>query len=473
MWNELPFDEYRSHQDLALRQWLDEEVIAYAPYWQVRLKDLVIPSVEALKDIPAASEQDVVSRGGAGNPGLMLTPTEADMRQRASLRQLFSRMRQGTSVTARREALNYRYKPIHVHESGVDALLAIAWSGQDLDRALHHGRQLAKVLGLEPTDTLVNLVPAGPTLDFWGILHLGRGNALVSIHPRGMGESVLGPAKRAFGILPASVVAVPTHEAATLIESLFDEGVKRPHLKVLLCVGEVPDEGLRAQLATMAHRVAGAPVRIQAVWGPSAGRVLYGEPPLPEDVDPAEFHGLMTYGDTEVLTVRNPQDGYSVDNGEMGELVYTSLGWAGTALVQYATGTKVEGLLEGEPHPYTGSTAPRLIGRIQEAAWQPLVTTAPKGVRPTPESLERPDFRGLQPAIEQALAKANVGEWALVVQQQRLIIQVDRIDRPAVFGTKKAIGVHCGVDPTIEVTPRRVSSLRRILGGRIGGDRAD
>lgn len=464
MWNELPLDQYRARQDHSLREWLSKEVIAFAPYWNIRLADLVIESVDALKELPAATEDDVAGRGGPGNPALMLTPKDRAIRQPSGLRSLFGRANKEDQSNQQREALHHAYKPVHVHETGVDKLLAIAWSSADLERGLASGRDLGYVLGLNEEDAFINLVPAGPTLDFWGMVHLGRGMRMATLHPRGMGESVLAPARRGFSLLPASVIAVPTHEASLLIESLFDEGIKRPHIQVLLCVGEPPDEGLRAQLATMAERIAGHRVRIQAVWGPSAGRVLYGEPPMSEDADPSEYHGLMTYGDKDIVSLRDPHTGQMISEGA-GELVITTLGWAGTALVQFATGTKVGGILEGEPHPYGGSVGPRIMGPIQEAAWQPLVTTAAPGLRADSATMERPDFRAIRDDIEAALAQAEVNEYALVVINQRLCIQVDRINRPMLRKTAAQIGTICGVEPHIEITHRLPALPRRILGG--------
>lgn len=469
MWNDLPIDQYRAKQDHSLRDWLTQEVIAYAPYWNIRLADLRIESVEALREVPAATEGDVAGRGGPGNPALMLTPKDRDHRKRGGLRDFFSKGKQDGSPENRREALYYAYKPVHVHETGVDHLLAIAWSSADVDRALENGRDLGFVLGINEDDSFINLVPAGPTLDFWGMVHLGRGMRMATMHPRGMGESVLAPARRAFGLLPASVVAVPTPDAALLVSSLLDEGVKRPHLQVLLCVGEPPDEGLRAQLATMAERIAGHPVRIQAVWGPSAGRVLYGEPPMAEDADPSEYHGLLTYGDTDIIGLRDPDTGEPITDGP-GELVITTLGWAGTALVQFATGTRVGGILEGDPHPYGGWETPRIIGPITEGAWQPLVSTAPPGMPTEPNTMERPDFRGVRFAIEDALALANVNEYALGVVNQRLLITVDRIDRMSLIKTAKQIGEICGVMPKIEIAHRMLAESRRILGGTLSGE---
>ena len=143
----------------------------------------------------------------------------------------------------------------------------------------------------------------------------------------------------------------------------------------------------------------------------------------------------------------------------------TTLGWAGTALVQFATGTLVGGIIEGEPHPYGGWETPRIIGPITEGAWQPLVTTAAPGMTAEPGTLERPDFRGLHSPIAHLLAQANVGEYALGVVHQRLVITVDRIDRIAIAKTSAQIGEHCGVTPKIEVTHRLLAENRRIFGG--------
>jgi hypothetical protein len=101
-------------------------------------------------------------------------------------------------------------------------------------------------------------------------------------------------------------------------------------------------------------------VPVLALWGPSAGRVLWAEC--------APGTGLHTYPDLEVLEVLDPMTGLptAVD----GDLTVTSAGWHGTALVRFQTGARADPVVVDTPCPGCGRTVPRLVGDVLPHAWE-------------------------------------------------------------------------------------------------------
>ena len=98
-----------------------------------------------------SEEADVAGAGGPGNPALLIAADEVAFKRHASRRDLSQAAAEvgGHGVEGRRAAMLRRFKPVHVHEAGVDRLLAIAYTRTDLDRLHLAGRRLAEVLGLD------------------------------------------------------------------------------------------------------------------------------------------------------------------------------------------------------------------------------------------------------------------------------------------------------------------------------------
>jgi phenylacetate-coenzyme A ligase PaaK-like adenylate-forming protein len=62
----------------------------------------------------------------------------------------------------------------------------------------------------------------------------------------------------------------------------------------------------------------------------------------------------------EIVQIIDPESGKRLDEGESGEIVYTSLEWRGSVLVRFRTGDLVEGGMDYSPCPYCGRSLPRL-----------------------------------------------------------------------------------------------------------------
>lgn len=454
-WGRRPPGVLAREQDALLAEWLAQEVVPFSAFWRQRLGGLQVRGRRDLAGLPITYESDVAGAGGPGNPALLLLPTEDEFKRRAGGRELLSVAREVSAaarrgaggVSARRLALFRRYKPVHVHDAGVAALLAVAYSRTDLDRLHLAGARLVEVLGLSSADALVNAVPAGPSVRFWGLYHAALAARITALHPVTVRADPWQAVERALALLPATVIAAPVGEALPLLEHLYSRGVRAP-LRTVVTVGPPPAPPLRTALAEAAAALADTPVRVQAVWAPETARALWGEC-RPPRADPSDAtYGLHTYPDLEVLEVHDVATGTTALDDAPGELVYTSLGWRGTALVRLATGAWTGGLVTSAVCPSCRRTVPRLAPAAADAAWEPRVEAA-HGAR------VRVDLRkavtALRPAVMQ---RAGVRDWSLRAVDGRLVLGLDVDDEDVAFGIARTVGRAVGVVPDVRLGAR-------------------
>lgn len=370
-----------------LSSWLPQAV-GFAPYWAGRAAEMGrdasrLDDRDDLARFAPVRQAHIAHAGGAGAPALLMRPTESQIKalaDRSALRRIADGIR-GGGTAGHRRALLEEYKPIHLHRAGVLDELAIAYSRSDLDRLHRAGARAAQVLGLDDADYLVNAVPAGPRLDWWGIYHLALGASILVLHPRGHGDD-LETCLASFRLLPVTAVAVLRDEAVELAAAAVEADVDVARVHTVVTVGPPPDEDWRSEI-TEAWRAAGAiaDVRVRAAWAPAEARALW--------VECREGGtGLHTLPDLEVLEVVDAVTGGPADGD--GDLTYTSAGWHGSALLRYRTGAWVDALAT-DHCPACGRTVPRLDGEIVPEAWQPALRRGEYEVRL--------DLRGVAAAV--------------------------------------------------------------------------
>jgi hypothetical protein len=458
-WDRLDHRALSREQSRLLSEWVEREVKPFSNFWATRLGGRTIASPDDLRSLDVVTEAEIAGAGGPGNPELLVLPTEEGFKRNAGSRDLLTAAKEvGTGGAAgRRTALFRRYKPVHVHEAGVAHLLAVAYTRTDLDRLHLAGARLVEVLGLGADDSMISAVPAGPSLRFWGLYHAALAGRMTALHPRGAGQPPLRPVLRALAMLPATVLAVPVAEAAELLRELAARNTSIPTLRTVLTVGPPPAQPLRVALAQAAERLASGPVRIQAVWAPESARSLWGEC-RPASADPAEAtYGLHTYPDMEVVEVRDLATGAMAAEGAPGELVLTSMGWRGTALLRLATGSWTGGLSTSTPCPACHRTVPRLAPAASEAAWQPRVrTTAGTGTRA--------DLRGVYRVLtSETLERWDVRDWSLRAVGDRLVFAVSGPrDRQQVLPLVARLGEIVGAEVDAVVDPRLAAARPQI-----------
>src|SRR5213594_1532918 len=76
-------------------------------------------------------------------------------------------------------------RSVHVHlAQGPGGPIPVSYTRDDLDLLARAGARLAQVVGVDREDRLLNLVPFGPSLDFWGIFYMAHGVGLTAVHAR-------------------------------------------------------------------------------------------------------------------------------------------------------------------------------------------------------------------------------------------------------------------------------------------------
>lgn len=458
-WDRLGVRAQQREQGRLLGGWIEHEVRPFSVHWAARLAGRTIRSLDDLRQVEVSTEAELAGAGGPGNPDLLLLPTEDGFKRHASRAELVAASREvgKGGADGRRAALFRRYKPVHIHEAGVAHLLAVAYTRSDLDRLHLAGARLMEVLGLGADDAMVSAVPQAPSIRFWGLYHAALAARMTALHPRGAGENALRPVLRGLAMLPATVLAVPVGEAADLLEGLSGRGVRLNGLRTLLTVGPPPAQPLRVNLSQTAARLAGNPVRVQAVWAPETSRTLWGEC-RPVSADPEEAtYGLHTYPDLELVEVRDVATQTSADEGVAGEVVLTSVGWRGTALVRAVTGSWTEGLSISAPCPSCRRTVPRLAPAAADAAWQPRVrTTGGRFVRPD----LRQSYRVLTP---DTLSRLRIRDWALRPEADRLVFAVDAPpERELLWELARKLGEAVGAEVQLRVDPRLAAARPQV-----------
>ncbi len=378
-WFRRSADEHTRAQRLALRQWLPAAA-SFSPFWAERFRQAGVDpegvsSPADLRELSTVRERDVRDAGGRGGPALVLRPSEDQVKASASfsvLRDVASAIRRfGTA--GKRHGLLVEYKPIQLLPSGRDGRLALAYSRTDLDRLHRCGARAAAVLGLHDGDYLVSALPVDNSTRFWGLYHLALGSSMLAVHPRRVADA-LDRVVPAFRQVPATAVAVTPEEAIELAATLTEAGMDLSRLRRVVLCGPPPNDDRRPAIVE-AWRAADAPpeLEVAALWGPPGVRAPWGETDLGDG-----RRGFVTYPDLDLVEVADPK-GREVADGP-GELVYTSLGWHGTALLRYRTGELVGGIVTDHAAP-AGWTAPAVVGPVQTAAWEPVLRRDGRAIR--------------------------------------------------------------------------------------------
>jgi hypothetical protein len=259
---------------------------------------------------------------------LVLRPDEATLRLFRgpvfAVALAWARVR-GRAGTLQRRALEPRYKPLEwLLADGVP----LAYSAADLVRLGELGRRWLWQAGVGPGDVVVDLL--GPELRL-ASLQLSAGCRVARVAHAHL-PPTSDPGDVAW-LAPTALAGGARHLGRVL------RGVRSAEdafsaLRTLLVTGELLDARARKRLA----RLVPPSVAIVHAWAPPGVRALW-----------AECRGsdaLHAWPDVEVIEI-----------GDEG-LLWTGLGWRGTALLRLRTG--VDAVSENGPCPHCGQEALRL-----------------------------------------------------------------------------------------------------------------
>ena len=362
--------------------------LGHVPTARARLNAAGIDSrrfkgLEELNQIPTSTRIEVLDpvRNPDGANGLILHGTAEGVRRFSDRSVLYrvaiARLFGGEEV--QELAIEAASRPIHIHLApGPGGPIPVAYTRDDLNLFARTGARIAKLVGLERTDRLLNLIPFGPTLDFWGIFYMAHGVGMSAIHSRREGGE-LARALWAFADSRPTAVAVSADEAADFVRIAREGGLDLSELTALIAVGrsltkterETIGEELVASNATQA--------RIAAAYGIAEGRALWSECAVP--AGKTETFGFHTSPDLELVEILSPETGEPLGEQTPGEITVTGLGYRGGGVPRWRSGDLALGGVTTEPCPNCGRTVPRVGPSVRLGAWQRRVRLNGRAVR--------------------------------------------------------------------------------------------
>ena len=328
---------YASEQRRLVRAAVAAEVLAYTPYWRDAAAEAGLGRPTSASDLAGLPPRPLSSLGA---PNTLVLRPPPDVVRRSGPRPLRRRLRRARmrrgGAGAMRRILDPLYKPIHWI---IEGEVPVGCTEADLVRLTELGRRSLELAGIGPSDAIVGLVPPGPTLSSWQ-LALGAREAAVPLAALAPSASI-----DAVTLLGPTVLAGRPPDLLRVLEGLT--GPARAAMSVVLAITRAPL--LEAERAAL-QAAAGREAAVVEWWAPPGTRALWTQC--------RGGDGVHTWPQAELLEVCGP-DGTPVETGAAGQLVWTGLGWRGTALVRLATGLRGR-LVEGSCET-CGRTTPRIL----------------------------------------------------------------------------------------------------------------
>lgn len=245
-----------------------------------------------------------------------------------------------------REAMEHAYKPVHwVVQEGVP----IGSSAADLERTAALGARGLARSGVQPADTLVSVLPAGPHLAYWEVVLGARQLGVSAVHLQPLPSSADVARLRPSVLVgrPYDVGRLLGHRGAPHRNGDARGRDWRRDVRLVVAAGEPLDAGQRARLEQALEAPGAAVV---SAWAPPGVRSLWWECP--------GGTGLHTSPEADLVEVVDPLSGTPAPPGADGEVVWTAVGWHGSVLVRLRTG--VFAAMADGACPSCGDPGPRL-----------------------------------------------------------------------------------------------------------------
>jgi hypothetical protein len=349
-------------QEEQLREYVAHHLYPYSPFYRRRfdaagIAPRTITGFHDLAKLEPTRWSDVTSEPVA----FVLRPTERAIIRFGERRLVGAITRakfRGKVSQVNRDLIDPAYKPIHWH---FDGEVPVGYSAEDVERLCETGRRILQLAGLTRDDAIVDVTPAGPSLEFWQLVDGARSAGLSAVH---FGSGVSGD--RIAAAAP-TVLAGPPDALEAALGALRAGNHRIDGLRTLLVVGSLLDDPDRNALRALGQEVGEHGIEVVLAWAPAGVRALWGEC--------RGGHWFHTFPDLEWLEVLPD-----------GEIAWTSLAWHGTALARLRTG--VSGALEDVTCENCGRTGPRLSVSSASTARRPAPTWAvsPPAAAPTPSA---------------------------------------------------------------------------------------
>jgi phenylacetate-coenzyme A ligase PaaK-like adenylate-forming protein len=362
-WHKLPRQTLRELQAKQLRTYLRDVVLPFHSHYrdlfrQHGLAWRVIEKLEDLQEIPFTSKKDLAG-GAEKTRGFVIAPDPKQLARRplTILRGLL------TGVSRTRRELDREFRPIFMTSTTGRSSdpVPFVYTAHDLAILRTAGFRLMQLAGGSSSDRMLSMFPFAPHLAFWQTHYAGTAFGVFMLSSGG-GKTVGtdGNIRMLRKLNPDVLIGMPTFVYHVLREAALD-GVRCDKLRAIVLGGEKVPQGLRRKLRECASQLEAHNINVISTYGFTEAKMAWCECLFPVDAEPSGYH---LYPDLGIVEVVDPETGALCEDGQSGEIVYTSLDARGSVVLRYRTGDIIEGGLTYEPCPYCRRMMPRLLGRI-------------------------------------------------------------------------------------------------------------
>ncbi|MBI3035564.1 AMP-binding protein [Candidatus Woesearchaeota archaeon] len=400
-WRRLQYSnpkEIKLLQNKLLRNFIRSQIPYHPFYRNIFKKNKIslsgIKTTDDLKKLPFTAKEDIAPSAKEPRKFLdfVLQPNKELIMRHAP----FSKK---LKAIIDKNQVYFEYKPVHIHfTTGRTAnATPILYTPCDLKRLEESGKRMFDILKISRHDIAVNAFPYAPHLAFWQTFYAAKAANVLALHTGG--GKILGTEKiiKAVESMKATCLAGMPGYLYHLIRTAKEQKSDFSSLKLIVFGGERVPIGLRDKIKEFLNALGPKSPRVLSTYAFTEGKSAW--------VECREESGYHIYPDFEFIEIID-KNGERVNEGEKGEIVYTSLDWHGSVFLRYKTGDVTKGMY------YEKCSCGRAIPRIDAAIER---SSEHKDFRLTKIKGSFVNLNALFPII---MAHKGVEEWQIEIRKK-------------------------------------------------------
>ncbi len=391
-------EKIKQSQNKLLRNFIRNQIPYHPFYHNIFKKNKLnfsdIKTTDDLKKLPFTTKEDVAptQKEPKKFQDFILQPNKELIKQYATLNKKIK-------IIFDKSHLYFEYKPVHIHfTTGRTAnATPVLYTAYDLQKLEESGKRMMNILNVSNNEIVINAFPYAPHLAFWQTFYAIKCINLLSLHSGG--GKILGTDKiiKAIESMKATALVGMPGYLYHLIRTAKEQKSNFSNLNLIIFGGERVPSGLREKIKELLASMGSKNSRVLSTYAFTEGKCAW--------VECNEESGYHLYPDFEFIEIVD-KNGERVNEGEKGEIVYTSLDWRGSVFLRYKTGDITKGLYYMKCS--CGRTLPRIDAEIERSSeYKEFRLTKIKG-----------SFVNLNAFFTIMMANKDIEEWQVEIRKK-------------------------------------------------------
>jgi len=364
-------DEIVKLQSRKLNYFINNYLYPFSPHYQKlftqqNLKPQSIKTVKDLQHIPFSSKLDFVD--DKTNPAkfkeFIMQPDEEKIRKywpkSKLLCMLKDKLLKGEAHV--KHELSKEFKPVFMTftTGTTNKPVSFMYSNYDISNLHIYGSRMLHMFGFTGAAPVINLFPYAPHLAFWQVVFGGLASCTLMLSTGG--GKVMGTAGNIAAIermRPQALLGVPSY-VYHVLRVAKEDGMRLDSIKKIVLGAARVTVSFKQKIVEILESMGARDVKIFGTYGFTEARCAWAECPASND----SSSGYHLYPDKEIIEIIDPETGDVKEDGQDGEIVYTSIDSRASSVIRYRTGDFVKGGITYEPCPHCKRQVPRLSSDI-------------------------------------------------------------------------------------------------------------